>query len=206
MKELSEDSKARIKQGAINGALQSKLGKAERRANFFKACLRCGNNIGYDKRRNTYCSHSCAASEGNIGQVRNPRKHPQRECPVCETKLPSRCKTFCSVVCRETVRWFNTKKQIEAQGGWSRFNPVQIKKWLEEQHGWKCSICGLTEWLGNRIPLVMDHVNGNPEDHSCDNLRFVCGNCDMLLPTYKSKNKGNGRASRKARYANGKSY
>jgi len=38
------------------------------------------------------------------------------------------------------------------------------------------------------------------------NLRLVCGNCDMLLPTYKSKNKGNGRHNRRKRYAEGKSY
>jgi hypothetical protein len=52
----------------------------------------------------------------------------------------------------------------------------------------------------------MDHIDGNSENNHLSNLRLVCGNCDMLLPTYKSKNKGNGRAYRRERYANGKSY
>jgi len=53
---------------------------------------------------------------------------------------------------------------------------------------------------------VMDHIDGNADNNSLDNFRLVCGNCDMQLPTYKNKNKGNGRAWRRKRYAEGKSY
>lgn len=56
------------------------------------------------------------------------------------------------------------------------------------------------------MPLIVDHINGNPEDDRLENLRLVCGNCDMQLPTYKSRNLGNGRAWRRQRYAEGKSY
>lgn len=38
------------------------------------------------------------------------------------------------------------------------------------------------------------------------NLRMICSNCDSQLPTYKSKNKGNGRHYRTKRYEEGKSY
>ena len=37
------------------------------------------------------------------------------------------------------------------------------------------------------------------------NLRLVCPNCDSQLPTYKNRNKGNGRHSRRVRYSKGKS-
>ena len=60
--------------------------------------------------------------------------------------------------------------------------------------------------MGQPIPLVLDHMDGNSENNSLDNFRLVCGNCDMLLPTYKGKNAGNGRYSRRQRYAQGKSY
>jgi len=56
------------------------------------------------------------------------------------------------------------------------------------------------------IPLVLDHIDGNSENWAIENLRLVCGNCDMLLPTYKSKNRGRGRAYRRDRYASGKSF
>jgi len=81
-----------------------------------------------------------------------------------------------------------------------------VKKYLLEKYGNKCQICGNTEWLENPIPLVCDHIDGNPENHSIENFRLVCGNCDMLLPTYKSQNKGLGRFWRRKRYRENKSY
>jgi len=56
------------------------------------------------------------------------------------------------------------------------------------------------------MPLVLDHVDGNSENNKLENFRLVCGNCDMQLPTYKNKNKGNGRHYRMKRYKEGKSY
>ena len=53
---------------------------------------------------------------------------------------------------------------------------------------YECSICGLKEWLGKKLSLILDHINGINNDNRLENLRFVCHNCDSLLPTYKSKN------------------
>ena len=85
-------------------------------------------------------------------------------------------------------------------------SPKTVRLQLEMMRGWICSICGNTEWLGKPIPLVMDHRDGNPENWSIENIRFVCGNCDMQLPTYKGRNKGNGRFKRLQRYRDGLSY
>jgi hypothetical protein len=67
-------------------------------------------------------------------------------------------------------------------------------------------ICGSTEWLGKLIPLVTDHIDGNSENNKLYNFRIICHNCDALLPTFKNKNKGNGRYSRRIKYKEGKSY
>lgn len=34
----------------------------------------------------------------------------------------------------------------------------------------------------------------------------ICPNCDSQLPTFKARNRGKGRAWRRQRYADGKSY
>ena len=53
----------------------------------------------------------------------------------------------------------------------------------------KCCICGIDEWMGKPLPLILDHIDGNAYNNIPENLRLVCSNCDSQLDTYKSKNK-----------------
>ena len=41
----------------------------------------------------------------------------------------------------------------------------------------KCERCGLTEWLGQRLPLELHHVNGVRDDNRLANLQILCPNC-----------------------------
>lgn len=60
---------------------------------------------------------------------------------------------------------------------------------LEEGYfEYKCSCCGLTEWLGQPIPLELHHKNGNKEDNRLENLELRCPNCHYFTDTYKTKN------------------
>lgn len=53
---------------------------------------------------------------------------------------------------------------------------------------YKCSRCGVFEWLGERLSLHLDHINGDNKDNRIENLRFLCPNCHSLTPTYCGKN------------------
>lgn len=53
---------------------------------------------------------------------------------------------------------------------------------------YKCSSCGLKEWRGESLSLVLDHINGMANDHRIENLRWMCPNCDSQLPTFAGRN------------------
>jgi hypothetical protein len=150
---------------------------------------------------NNFCSRSCSASFNNKGVRRNG--NDPSNCLNCGEKLKESVRKFCSNKCQGEHQRQEKINSI-AQGNIE--NHRQMKKYLIATLGNICSVCNLNEWCGSPMPLVMDHIDGNSENNHLSNLRLVCGNCDMLLPTYKSKNKGNGRAYRRERYANGKSY
>ena len=67
------------------------------------------------------------------------------------------------------------------------------KKYLIHTQGNICSICNTSEWMGQPVPLVCDHISGDSSDNKIENFRLVCCNCDAQLPTFKSKNRGKGR-------------
>jgi Zn finger protein HypA/HybF involved in hydrogenase expression len=81
-----------------------------------------------------------------------------------------------------------------------------MKRFLLNEFGEKCWKCGITEWNKQPIVFELEHNDGNSENNSKENLSILCPNCHSQTDTYKSKNKGKGRHSRRIRYQEGKSY
>ena len=51
----------------------------------------------------------------------------------------------------------------------------------------KCSICGWDKKPegAKYTPCELDHIDGNPMNHSLDKLRIICPNCHALTKTYR---------------------
>lgn len=64
------------------------------------------------------------------------------------------------------------------------------KKILIRERGYKCEICNLSEWNGEKIPLELHHINGIRIDNSKENLQLLCCNCHGLTKNWRARNKG----------------
>lgn len=103
---------------------------------------------------------------------------------------------------RSVKRWLESG---EAKVGGDKRGYVRL--YLYEAQSSRCAICGAAaEWQGLPLAFVLDHIDGDASNNHRENLRLVCPNCDSQLPTFKARNRGQGRAWRKQRYADGKSY
>lgn len=131
-------------------------------------------------------------------------------CLGCGATLTKRHqKTFCSNRCqramereRNVARWLETGVASPGSGVGH-----YVRLHLLEDQGHACAICRCpTTWEGQELRLVLDHVDGDATNNQRVNLRLVCPNCDSQLPTFKARNRGRGRAWRRQRYADGKSY
>lgn len=48
----------------------------------------------------------------------------------------------------------------------------------------KCECCGLSEWMGNPIPLELHHKDLNHYNNKLENLAILCSNCHMQAHNY----------------------
>jgi Zn finger protein HypA/HybF involved in hydrogenase expression len=72
-------------------------------------------------------------------------------------------------------------------------NITRLKERLvrEKRLEYKCSECGITNWMGKSLSLQLDHINGKHNDHRIENLRFLCPNCHSQTDTFAGRNVGN---------------
>jgi hypothetical protein len=90
--------------------------------------------------------------------------------------------------------WLSGKRQVITKN-----ISGYIKRYLLEKNGEKCSLCDWHEKNPStgRVPIEVDHLDGNADNNYVENVRLLCPNCHALTPSFRNLNKGNGRTWRK---------
>ena len=75
----------------------------------------------------------------------------------------------------------------------SHYSLYRLKQRLFKE-GLKKAICEECGWAkmspDGRIPIELDHINGDRYDNRLENLRILCPNCHSMKSTHRGKNKG----------------
>lgn len=165
-----------------------------------KICLSCGKEFKCFKSENRkFCCRGCSAT------YNNKLKGKKNKCLFCGNEISSR-KQYCDIKCHHKYNKKITYEKIEY--GDISFDHRMYKNYLIDKYGEKCMKCGWNERneTSGKIPIELEHIDGNSENNLLSNLKLLCPNCHSLTPTYKALNIGNGRHKRMIRYNEGKSY
>lgn len=163
-----------------------------------KTCLFCGKQLSYEQRANKFCNQSCSASFNNKGVTRHIRRSK-----FCSCGQP---KTLQNKYCDECAEKHVYNKVVSLEHA---KNDKIRKRILLEQKGHRCERCGLADWMDQPIPVELDHIDGNSDNNSAENLRLICPNCHAQTETYKGANAGKNSSRqqmRRKRYADGLTY
>lgn len=157
-------------------------------------CLNCGLETSNPK----FCSRSCNASYYN-----KLRKTKKSNCLHCGESLRNKKGSkYCSLECHKQFmkkifleRW---KQGLENGKRGKHGVSKIIRDYLFEKYDNSCSQCGWNKVnaYSGKIPLEVDHIDGNSDNNSENNIRLLCPNCHSLTPTFRALNK-NGRKNRK---------
>ena len=175
-----------------------------------KYCLHCGKEIQkgnlnkseYNQRK--FCNNSCAASYNNKGIRRNYIENvdydTKRYCLNCGNEIKYNAK-YCSISCQREYeqnewvkKWLSGEIDGDSSSLWRSFSS-RVRTYLFKKYGNKCSRCGWSEvnQFTGKIPLEVEHIDGNANNNRPENLTLLCPNCHSLTSTYRGANKGHGR-------------
>ena len=174
--------------------LKIKLKRTKQRFQKELVCLNCDkqffvigtqNQVEKASKLRKYCSKICSCTYSS-SCVKNRGGSKERKCEICgeNSKLKA----------GGTGRFCHLHKKRLIKNSDLEFHQLKnsnvMRRRLIEERSHSCEQCHLSIWLGEPIPLQMDHINGNPEDNEKLNLRLLCPNCHCMTPTWGSKNRG----------------
>lgn len=108
-------------------------------------------------------------------------------------------KYYCSFKCQQDYQFKLRSVALEA-GTYPAKQHLHgfIRRYLVTKFGERCSKCNWAERhpLTGRVPVEVEHLDGNWNNNRADNLTLLCPNCHSLTPTYRGLNRGKGRPKR----------
>jgi len=160
-------------------------------------CIECGTELYVDKR-----------ASSKVCKCDNCRKQKKFKgliyCLHCNKLIPKRKRAkFCSQKCKNTytrnlyiTEWKNGNISGNDIGG--TLSSI-VRRYIFDKYNSKCQKCGWSEIhsLTGKIPLQINHIDGNYLNSKEENLELMCPNCHSLTPNYGSLNRGFGRKNRK---------
>ena len=151
------------------------------------------------------CSYGC----GRVGkhQTKSGKiicEESHTKCPVLREKNCQGTKRAYKQGIRAPVKYKDLPQSTKDRIAQSRAKiPLKVdfsyngkgrhKKALIQERGHTCESCKENMWLGEPIPLELEHCDGDNKNNVKDNLLLLCPNCHARTKYYRGRNINTGK-------------
>jgi hypothetical protein len=111
------------------------------------------------------------------------KKKPLNACLHCVAATTNA--KYCCGQCKIDYEWDQTGRAAVLAGNGT---VTTCRRFLIEKHGYRCDICGLSDWQNKPITLHLDHINGDSDNNQISNTRLLCPNCHSQTDTWCGRN------------------
>ena len=126
-------------------------------------------------------------------------------CLYCLNPTKRKYYKYCSNRCQfdyQYQEYIRKWKSGSVDGNRGKKSPLisnHLRRYLIEKFGEICCLCGWSKRhiITGRVPLEVNHIDGNSANNDESNLQLLCPNCHSLTVNFRNLNRGNGRAHRR---------
>lgn len=127
------------------------------------------------------------------------------QCLNCSHPTKRKTYKYCSNKCQSDFRYKEFIKEWKeglingCKGDQFPQLSNHIRRYLIDKFEEKCCICGWNKrhHVTNKVPLEVNHIDGDSLNNLESNLQLLCPNCHSLTENFRNLNKGKGRSFRR---------
>lgn len=142
-----------------------------------KKCPKCGEQ---HTKTGTFCSRSCANSRVFSENAKQKKSIALKGRPTTKTAKDLKA-------AGEKIRIAKLKKYLATP--FEDLGMENKRRRVFEEQSFCCAKCGISEWLGVKLVLELEHKDGNNQNNARENLEGLCPNCHSITDTWRGRNK-----------------
>lgn len=142
-----------------------------------KQCPKC--NTEHNK-PGTFCSRTCANSRVFSDSAKLKKSVALKGKPSTKTPYDKE---------KAAQKLRETRLQKYLATPFEQLGMENKRRRVFEEQNHCCNKCGISEWQGFKIPLELEHKDGNNQNNVRENLEGLCPNCHSITDTWRGRNK-----------------